>query len=173
MVATTAGRFLLATLPASIFPISAPLPAVDVGLEKDDLISVDLRRVAGPPVGVLPLAGAQAALDEDALTFAQVLVDDLGQVAPRGAAVPLRVIAVVLVRGDGEVADSFAAAGVSELGILSEMADDLCLVERSRHWFGAVLKDSGESVRFRFWFSFRLFRPSVPFKADPTGIERK
>src|SRR6266436_4847483 len=68
---------------------------------------------------VLPFAGLDAAFDEDQRTLLQILLGDFSLFAPHNNLVPLGALLALAVfvfvrfiRGDGEICDSLAAAGV-------------------------------------------------------------
>jgi hypothetical protein len=100
-----------------------------------DAVSDDFGRVAVVAFLVLPLASLEAALDEDRAALGQVLLAVLGGAAPDhdgvpfGAFLTLPALVVPCVRGrNPQRGHRFSARGVSELGILAEIAKDHNLV---------------------------------------------
>src|SRR5690606_26793208 len=100
------------------------------------LARLDLGGVAGLTLLVLPLPRLERPLDIDLPALLEVLRADLGEAVPRDHAVPLRLldevavaVLVGLVRGDVEVAHGRAAAGVAQLGVGAEVADEDDLVD--------------------------------------------
>src|SRR5688500_3959499 len=85
--------------------------------EHDQLPNVDLCRVLGLAILVLPLPVFDPALDEQLVPLLHVLLDDVGQLGvlavPDDAAMPLRLLLLVATRvvprttgGEGEIGDS-------------------------------------------------------------------
>jgi hypothetical protein len=80
---------------------------------------------------VLPLAGLDAAFDENQRTLLQILLSDFGLFAPNDNFVPLGALLTlaiaILVRfvgGYGEIGNSLAAGGVTSFGIATKTADE-------------------------------------------------
>src|SRR5690606_11420053 len=113
------------------------------------LARLDLGGVAGLTLLVLPLPRLERPLDVDLPALLEVLRADLGEAVPRDHAVPLRLldevavaVLVGLVRGDVEVAHGRAAAGVAQLGVGAEVADEDDLVNSAAcHSWPPVLLD--------------------------------
>src|SRR5262245_40192706 len=90
----------------------------------------DLGRIALLPLLILPLTGADAALDVDLAALGEVLADDLGLPSPHHHAVPLggflllaALVGPLLGGGDAEVRDRLLALRVAQLRVRAEVAD--------------------------------------------------
>src|SRR5215831_17736268 len=84
---------------------------------------------------VLPFARLNAAFNVDHRALLQILLANLGQLSPRGDAVPfgaLLALAIAVfvgfVGGHGEVRDGLAASGVARFGIAAQSADENHLI---------------------------------------------
>src|SRR6266480_2308146 len=80
---------------------------------------------------VLPFAGLDAAFDEDQRTLLKILLSNFSLFAPHDDLVPLGpllalavFVFVRLIRGNGEICDGLAAAGVAGFGIAAQTADE-------------------------------------------------
>src|SRR3972149_6839429 len=101
-------------------------------------VGADFGGVAVLTLLVLPLAGAQAALDVDLRALLQVFARDLGQPAEERDAMPLggflllagRLVLPRVGGGDADVGDRLAAWQIARLRIPSEIAYDDHLVDR-------------------------------------------
>src|SRR5262245_21433111 len=84
---------------------------------------------------ILPLAGADAAFDEDLPTLGEVLADDLGLLAPDHHPMPLggfllltALVGPALGGGDAQIGDRLLARGVAQLRVGTQIADQDDLV---------------------------------------------
>jgi hypothetical protein len=80
---------------------------------------------------VLPLAGLDAALNENKRALFQILLSDFSLFAPDDNLVPLGALLafavavfIGLVGGDGEIGDGLSAGGVASFGVAAKTADE-------------------------------------------------
>src|SRR2546430_6529100 len=80
--------------------------------------------VTGVQTCALPISGLDAAFDEDQRTLLKILLSNFSLFAPHDDLVPLGpllalavFVFVRLIRGNGEICDGLAAAGVAGFGI--------------------------------------------------------
>src|SRR2546429_1587684 len=86
---------------------------------------------------VLPFARLDASFDENQRAFLEVLLCDFGLLAPYDNLVPLGTLLTLaifvfvrFVRGDGEICDGLAAAGIARFGIAAQTAYENDFVDR-------------------------------------------
>src|SRR6185437_6393374 len=105
------------------------------------LVANDLGGIALVALLVLPLAGAQAALNIDLRAFFQVFAGDLRQPAEEGHAVPLGallllaalLVAPALGGGDAKVRHAAARRHGARFRIRAQVADEDDFVDSARH----------------------------------------
>src|SRR5437016_168253 len=132
VIGTDRGRDLLRpALHAAARARSAALAtAAGRSTHEAHVLAHDLGRVALLAFLVLPLPGAQRALDEDLAALREVLLREVGLLAEQHDAVPLGfvlppavAVGTPLVRGHVERGDRGAALGVAHLGIAAETTE--------------------------------------------------
>src|SRR5690606_29001924 len=116
-------RILVSAAVAAVLAITAAAAA-----EQDDAVGLDLGGV-GLLAFLLPLAGRQAAFDEDLLALDEIGLKRLGLLAPQHDAMPFGLLVLlavlarpVLRRGNAEARHGGAARCVTHFGIPSEVA---------------------------------------------------
>src|SRR6185312_10366478 len=121
--------------------LTAACAATSAAAEHLHLATDDLGRVAVTAFLVLPLAGAQAALDVHLRALAQVLRGDLAQAAEQGHRVPLGALLVfagllvlpVLGRRQAKVRHGHARGHGPRLRVRTQVSDQNHLVDAARH----------------------------------------
>jgi hypothetical protein len=101
------------------------------------LIALDFRGVTLLAFFIGPFARTDAAFNVNLRPFFQVLAADFGQLAEEGNAVPLGqflflagcLVFPALAGRHGDIAHCFAARGVANFRVFTQVPDDDCLID--------------------------------------------
>src|SRR4051812_16851050 len=130
--------------PSRTFGIVVPRRAAATSTEHRQLADVDLGRVAGLVLLVLPLTVLDAAFDVYFVALFAILLDDVGEArafgVPHHAAVPLRLLLLLTIRRiplparrERECGDAIAARGRPHLWVAAQVSDQHHFVQTSAH----------------------------------------